>query len=230
MDDFLLLRDEDLVENPTPRVAVCLCLDTSGSMDCDGKIQELNAGIKEFFESIRSDETAMYAAEIAIVTFGDGGVKCIRDFSSLTVDPNAPVLGASGGTPMGEAVNLALDRLEERKDNYKQAGVDYYQPWLVLMSDGESNGSVTELSRAKNRTSTLIQSKKLTVFSIGVGQMADMECLSDFSKPKRKALRLKGLMFREFFEWLGKSVSLRSQSSPSESISLGAVDGWSTID
>ena len=27
-----LLRIQDLVNNPTPRVPICLCLDTSGSM------------------------------------------------------------------------------------------------------------------------------------------------------------------------------------------------------
>ena len=33
MDNNMLLRVEDLVNNPTPRVPICLCLDTSGSMD-----------------------------------------------------------------------------------------------------------------------------------------------------------------------------------------------------
>ena len=32
MDNNLLVRIEDLVNNPTPRVPICLCLDTSGSM------------------------------------------------------------------------------------------------------------------------------------------------------------------------------------------------------
>lgn len=32
MKDNYLIRLEDLVNNPTPRVPICLCLDTSGSM------------------------------------------------------------------------------------------------------------------------------------------------------------------------------------------------------
>ena len=32
MNDFNLLRKQDLVENPTARVPICLCLDTSFSM------------------------------------------------------------------------------------------------------------------------------------------------------------------------------------------------------
>ena len=38
-----LLRRKDLVENPTARVPVCLCLDVSGSMSGD-PINELNCG------------------------------------------------------------------------------------------------------------------------------------------------------------------------------------------
>ena len=30
MDNNMLLRVQDLVENPTARVPICLCLDTSG--------------------------------------------------------------------------------------------------------------------------------------------------------------------------------------------------------
>ena len=131
MDDNLLVRLEDLVNNPTARVPVCLCLDTSGSMDGD-PIDELNGGVRLFYEAIREDETAMYSAEISIVTFG-GDAQCIADFASLEIQPDAPLLTANGMTPMGEAVNIGLDLLERRKNEYKERGVDYYQPWLVLM-------------------------------------------------------------------------------------------------
>ena len=43
--DNNLLRREDLVNNPTARVPVCLCLDISGSMDGD-PIDELNKGVR----------------------------------------------------------------------------------------------------------------------------------------------------------------------------------------
>lgn len=126
MDNNLLVRLEDLVNNPTARVPVCLCLDTSGSMDGQ-PINELNEGVRLFYEAIKEDETALYSAEISIVTFGGNNAECIADFASLELQPNAPKLLASGMTPMGEAVNMALDLLERRKDEYKDRGVDYYQ-------------------------------------------------------------------------------------------------------
>lgn len=228
MKDNLLLRLEDLVNNPTARVPVCLCLDTSGSMDGQ-PIEELNEGVHLFYEAIKEDETALYSAEISIVTFG-GNAECIKDFSSLEIQPEAPKLSAYGMTPMGEAVNMALDLLEKRKEEYKDKGVDYYQPWLVLMTDGEPNGDAEELSKAINRTANLVNQKKLTVFPIGIGKDADMEVLAKFS-PKRSPLKLQGLKFKEFFAWLSKSVSKTSQSTPGETIKLDieGIKGWGDL-
>lgn len=222
-----VMRIEDLVDNPNPRVPVCLCLNTSDSMI--SWMDELNSGLRSFYKIINKDGVAKYFTEIAIVTFG-GEAKNITDFATLNLQPNAPTLIADGETPMGEAVNLALDMLEARKKDYQSKGVDYYQPWLVLMSDGAPNGDNYELERAIGRTCGAINDKKLTIFPIGIGDRADMAVLKRFS-PKREPLRLKGLCFREFFAWLSKSVSKTSQSTPGDKIELdvGGIKGWSTI-
>ena len=87
---------DDLASNPTPRVPVCLCLDTSGSM-MGSPINELNEGIKLFYDAIKDDEVALYSADIAIVTFGNGGVQIVRDFTGLSIDDSLPNLSANGG-------------------------------------------------------------------------------------------------------------------------------------
>ena len=229
MENNFILRKEDLVNNPTARVPVCLCLDISGSMDGD-PIDELNKGVRLFYDAINEDEVAAYSAEISIVTFGGTKAECLADFASLQLQPQPPVLSAYGMTPMGEAVNLGLDLLEKRKDEYKDAGVDYFQPWLVLMTDGQPNGDNREFSRAVNRTVELVNAKKLTVFPIGIGREADMNALAKFS-PKRPPLRLQGMKFKEFFQWLSKSVSKTSQSIPGESIKLDVegIQGWGEL-
>jgi uncharacterized protein YegL len=223
-----LLRIDDLVNNPTARVPVCLCLDTSGSMD-GTPINELNGGVKLFYDAIRDDEVAMYSAEIAIVTFG-GAEQLIEDFANIERQPNVPMFTANGGTPMGEAVNMALDCLEKRKQEYRDKGVDYFQPWLVLMTDGAPNGSKAELDRAISRTADMVNNKKLTIFPIGIGDDADMDVLAKFS-PKRTPLKLKGMNFKEFFQWLSQSVSRTSQSMPGEkqTIDKEELKGWAEL-
>ena len=247
-----LLRVQVLVNNPTTRVPICLCLDTSGSMgavegDCvetgetvfvDGKewnlvtggtcrLDELRKGIEQFYEEIRADEMAVYSAEICIVTFDDEA-KCVVDFANIERQEKLPDFVAKGNTAMGEGVNLALDCLEKRKQEYKDKGVDYYQPWLVLMTDGTPNGSKKEMERATQRISELTSTKKLTVFPIAIGDEADMNALQRLS-PERVPLKLQGLKFNKFFEWLSKSVSKTSQSLPGEAINLDPVSGWAEL-
>ena len=223
-----LLNLEDLENNPSSRVPVCLVLDTSGSMEGDS-INELNEGVRLFYDAVRSDETALYAAEISVVTFG-GHASCQAGFSTLEHQSEAPQFYAGGGTPMGEAMNMALDMLEKRKGEYKASGVDYYQPWIVLMTDGMPNGSPAELSRSIQRTCDMINERKLTIFPIGIGEDADMDVLARFS-PKRSPLKLQGLNFREFFAWLSASVSKVSQSAPGDKIQLDVdgIKGWAEL-
>jgi len=224
----LKLRMEDLVNNPTARVPICLCLDVSGSMYGD-PIDELNEGVRAFYQELRDDEVAQYAAEISIVTFG-GDAECIEDFANIERQTNIPDLEADGGTPMAEAVDMALDMLEARKQEYKDKGVDYYQPWLVMMTDGYPTSSNSDLQAAIDRTVDLVGNKKLTVFPIAVGDDADMDVLASFS-PKRRPLRLQGLMFKEFFVWLAQSVIQTSNSMPGEEIPLDieGLKGWASL-
>lgn len=226
MEYNLLMRNNDLLNNPTTRLPVCLCLDVSGSMD-GAPINELNQAVRLFYDEIRNDEIAVDSAEICIITFGSK-VECLADFATLAVQPYAPQLYANGLTLMGEAVNMALDFLDQRKSEYKAKGVDYYQPWLVLMTDGAPNGNASELDRAMGRTQQLVNQNKLTVFPLAIGAGADMNVLQQFS-PNHPTLKLNGLRFKEFFKWLSKSVSKVSQSSPGEVIDIFKnipIEGW----
>lgn len=227
MNEQALIEMEDLFENPTPRVPVALCLDCSGSMMGD-PILELNEGVKTFYQAINDDEIARFSAEICIVTFGP--VSLEADFATLDTRPQPPILSASGNTPMGEAVELAINSLERRKAAYKASGVDYYQPWLVLMTDGQPNGNNLVLQQQVARVAHMAETKKLTVFPIGIGSGANMDVLARFS-PGRSPLRLQGLKFSEFFSWLSKSVSRVSQSTPGDKVTLDVdgIRGWAEL-
>ena len=225
MSNELVVYAQELLENPTPRVPIVLCLDTSYSMD-GAPIRELANGVKLFYASVCADEIARYSAEIAIVTFGNQGVQRVADFGPVEGQPELNFV-AGENTPMGQAVCEALDSLENRKREYQKAGVDYYQPWLVLMTDGMPTDNVNE---AVNRVVDLVNAKKLSVFPIGIGDGADMNTLSSFS-PSRPPLRLIGLEFRKFFEWLSASVQRVSASTPGQSVPLDleGIKGWGEV-
>lgn len=91
------------MDNPSERVAVCLCLDVSGSMSDYNAIDELNYGIALFYEAVKNDEEALYAAEVCIVTFGGNDeAKCEVNFSTLSIQ----------GTPL--CLVLVVTHLWER--------------------------------------------------------------------------------------------------------------------
>lgn len=219
---------EDLVSNPSARIPVVIVADTSYSM-YGAPIKELNDGNALFYDTIKKDNYAYGAAEIATVTFG-GKARCLSYFKPVYNQPYPPHFDVDGDTPMGEAVNMALDMLNRRKEEYKRCGVSYYQPWMVLMTDGQPNGSAAELQRAKERVTQLVNDRKLTVIPVGIGPDADMNVLSEFS-PRLKPLRLKGLRFKDFFTWFSQSVSSVAQSQPGDMVSLDldSIKGWAEL-
>ncbi|MCX7735048.1 MAG: VWA domain-containing protein, partial [bacterium] len=127
---------EEAVEiaNPeNPHCPVLLLLDTSGSMSGE-KIQQLNEGIKIFKKQVQEDDIASKRVDVAVIAF-DSNVKVIHEFSSIE-DFEPQELEASGSTNMGEAILTGIDLVEKRKNQYKQKGIDYYRPWIVLITDG----------------------------------------------------------------------------------------------
>ncbi|QJC86487.1 VWA domain-containing protein [Cereibacter sphaeroides] len=201
---------------------MCLVLDTSASMT-GAPITELQEGVSTFFAQLLADDVAEYSAEVAVVTFG-GNVDMAVDFAAVTRQ-TVPSLTAGGMTPMGEAVETALELLHTRKEEYKRAGVDYYQPWLVIMTDGAPTDNISKASRLVD---DLVREKKLAVFAIGIGKDADMNELAKLSGG-RPPLKLKGLEFGQFFLWLSASVGRVSQSVPGNKVDLDPVAAWASV-
>lgn len=198
--------------NPHPRLPICLCVDTSSSM-LGHPIRELNSGMRHFYKSLSRNNETKYTADIAVVTFGCDGVRCIQEFAQIYEGISPPKLEADGMTPMGEAVNLSLDLIEQRRRNYLELNIRHYHSMLIIMADGKTKGNSDELIRAAERVRNFENQNKLFVIAIGVGNEADMHALSQFST-KVEPVKLKGLNFMSFFKWLIVSVEETAAGSP----------------
>ena len=213
-------EETEFVDNPEPRCAVVLAMDVSGSMGGQ-PIAELNAGLLELDKALRADKLASLRVELAMVTFGGSVIK--TDF--VAPDSFQPAtLVANGSTPMGAAVNESLDLLRKRKETYKKNGVDYFRPWLFLITDG---APTDQWEAAAKRAREEEERKGVSVYAIGV-QEADMQILARFSAA-RPPYKLQGLVFRDLFQWLSKSLSAVAQSRPGGQVALPAV-GWGQND
>lgn len=215
----------DFAPNPSQRAPVVLVIDTSGSM-AGSKIRELSSGLQAFHQTLKNDDTAALSVEVSLITFGPT-VQQIHDFSTA-FDFNLPKFEASGETPMGEALEFALTQLEARKCIYREHGIPYYRPWLVLITDGVP----TDLEKVAQVATALKKAEsksKLSTFLIGV-EGADMNILNQIAPPQRSPLMLKGLNFRELFLWLSASMQSISHSQGSQAdISLPSPAGWAKV-
>lgn len=212
----------DLIDNPSPRCACILVLDTSGSMSGD-PINQLNTGVTEFIQSVQNDDLAKYSVEVAILTAGSQIEEVMPFTVAKSIDYNSH-FEASGLTPLGGSVEQALRMLEERKDEYRKTGTPYYQPWMVLISDGAPTDSWKHIAA---KAKQLANEKKLVSLVVGVNN-ADMATLGEFSN--RPALKLQGLNFSDFFEWLSASMARVSNSgSTTSSVNLPPVNSWASI-
>jgi uncharacterized protein YegL len=244
--DQIPFPDPEFVDNPEPRCPCVLLLDTSGSMKDEKKvslaltpvqrltsdtasartvrpIDELNAGLVAFRNELMADELAVKRVEISLVTFGP--VRKLTDFQPPDVF-RPPTLNAEGDTPMGAAIEMAIEMIKERKSAYKQNGISYYRPWIFLISDGEPTDHwrhAAELIIAGE------QAKAFAFFAVGV-EGADFDVLSRLSV--RRPLRLDGLRFRDMFMWLSASLSSVSRSLPGDEVTFNnpaAPDGWASL-
>jgi uncharacterized protein YegL len=121
-------------ENPEPRCACVLVLDTSASMT-GAPIAALNQGLNTFKDTLSKDTVASKRVEIAIVTF-DSHARLLQDF--VTIEQlNPPAIA-----DLGRATDMSADQLWHLTSFTVERcvspnGVAYYQPWILVITDGD---------------------------------------------------------------------------------------------
>jgi uncharacterized protein YegL len=217
------LDDEltEFAENPDDRCPCILLLDTSASMKGE-PIEALNEGLRAFQQDLSKDDLAQRRVEVAIVTFGNGGVRMLQEFVKAS-DFEAPTLAAKGATPMGEAIELALDTLQKRKQQLREMGVRYYRPWVFLVTDG---APTDDWQAAAQQVHDEEEARALVFFAVGVGN-AKMDILAQISA--RRPVKLRELKFREMFLWVSSSQKRVSASNVGDKVLLPPLDDWSEI-
>jgi uncharacterized protein YegL len=211
----------EFATNPEPRCACVLLLDISGSMS-GAPIAALNEGLRAFAADISSDPLASQRVEVAIITFGNGGVRTEQGFLTAG-DFEPPTLKAGHSTPMGEAILRGLEMVDHRKADYKSNGIAYYRPWVFLITDGEPTDEWREAAAAVRAVE---QANGLAFFAVGT-KGANMDILRQIAV--RDPLRLDGLKFVELFLWLSQSQRGVSASKVGDQTALPAVTGWATV-
>jgi uncharacterized protein YegL len=230
MTDDRYDRLEQSIELAHPELMHCACLlvlDCSGSMAGE-KIKALNDGLRLFRAELDSDPDARKRVDIAVVAFGEA-VQTTEFQTAEHFIP--PLMIADGATPLGDALNKAMDLLEERKATYRRNGTDYLRPWIFLITDGEP----TDMKRGDalwnqvcNRVHRGEREGKFSFFAVAV-ESANLNILSQIAPPSRTPLQLRGYSFQKMFLWLSRSQQRVSTSRSGQQLALEAPSSWANI-
>ena len=211
----------DFADNSEPRCPCILLLDVSGSM-FGAPIKALNDGLHIFRDDLNKDGLTKKRVEVAIVTF-ESTVKVVQDF--VTADKfQPPTLEVGGATYMGAGIDKALDILQARKASYKANAINYYRPWIFMITDGSPSDNEV-VDRAAQRIRDEEARKKVAFFAVGV-EGVNMTRLSQIVV--RPPMKLTGLNFQEMFQWLSASMSGVSHSQLDEQVPL-QKPGWGSV-
>lgn len=108
---------------------IFILADTSGSMD-GMKIQALNKAIQEMIATLRNVEDIRGVFKVSIITFGNKVVT--QQYPTEVNEFVFEELTAGGKTPMGEAISVVTDIIEDREIVHSKD----FLPTIVLISDG----------------------------------------------------------------------------------------------
>lgn len=212
MSIYEQLEPGDFKKSTRKRLPICFCLDVSGSMiapttDNRTRMDELNDAFSKFIETMKNNPEVSASADIGIVTFG-GDVRIAQQFIPVSnLNHNSINVNMKSLTPLGEAIQLSLKLLEVRKNAYKQRGIKYYQPWLVVLTDGEPEGKNAKKSmeEAIAQTTKLEGDNKLVVFNVGIGADANLDELKKLSVKRKEPISVTETKLDELFTFLGAS-------------------------
>lgn len=202
-------------------VACVFLLDTSGSMSTNDAIGKLNAGLRTFKEQTINDATfdehTKACIDVALVSFGPE-VKVEQDFTPVS-EMIPPTLIANGGTPMGAAIEKALDMITTQKAKYNEYGTPYYRPWIFCITDGGPNDSYVA---AAQRLKLMESEKKVLGYCVGVENFDRNTMATIFDR--ERLFELENLDFPSLFKFVSSSLATvrNSDSSGSRTVEVEA--------
>jgi len=228
------MREIDYGNSVGQRTLCVLVVDSSGSMDEPvagtgrTRIQMLNEGIGKLHSELLNDETARNRVRLAVVIVGGP-----RDDADIMMDWTdaadfQPISFSAGGrTPLGKGMRIALQMIEQEKQNLKAAGIQYTRPWVMVMSDGAPTDEPSEWQMATAECRDAEKNKRCVIYPIGVddGDLNVLGQLSSMTPP----VKMSGAKFREFFVWLSSSLGAMSRSAPGQQAQLTSISPWASV-
>lgn len=216
----------EFIDNTEERCAVVLVLDKSASMAGE-RVRQLNEATAKFKRNLMEENTVARKIDVAVNEFNN--LARFHPFQNAKIW-QPPVIEPSGGTCLSYALDVALDAVQQRKDDYRMNGISYHRPWIVVLTDGyPEHDSEAELDAVGERIREAHEQRQCNLFFITCGE-ANGEAISlireKITPPGRPPKKTTEANFSELFDWLSNSMTAVSRSSPTDQIRLEDTSGW----
>lgn len=229
-------RYQCLEDEPCARLPVCFLVDQSYSMrvvnggtptgktiNRDGRtfnlvtggepprIDQLLVAMRNFVKEIADEPRAKAAVDLAVASFGDS-VTVVRDFAPVdSTTSNMSIVANDNATRLGMGVKVALQLLDRRKKEYKAQNVGYYQPQLVILTDGVASDPAV-CAEVADSVRTRMARKNLICLPFLIGDETDVGPLQLFGSAG-EFFRIAGSKLVPLFHYLSRSAIQVSSST-----------------
>lgn len=200
---------------------IFILADTSGSMEGE-KIQALNKAIQEMIVSLRNVNDIRGVFKVSIITFGGKNVT-VQQYPTDVNDIDVKELEASGLTPMGEAISVVTELIENREIIRSKD----YLPTVILISDGyptdypEGEGTTIDDYLEWKPIKAMQEgkrSKKCMRVALSVDSATDLNMLSAFLNNGSKPMEANDAVdIAKAFRWITmSSISRITSTNPND--------------
>ena len=188
---------------------VVLLLDTSSSMNAGGeqsKIAELDSAVRDMIKDFAHEEQLETEIQVSVITFGYNGVQLALPYTNAS-KVEMKKLEAQGNTPLGTALRMAKDMIEDKETTPSRA----YRPLVILCSDGAPNddweGPMDNFIKDG-------RSSKCDRMAMAIGSDANEAVLKRFIEGTENPLfyAKDASSMHKFFKFVTMSVATRSHS------------------
>lgn len=188
---------------------VVLLLDTSSSMNAGGeqsKIAELDSAVRDMIKDFAHEEQLETEIQVSVITFGYDGAKLALPYTNAS-KVEMKKLEAQGNTPMGTALRMAKDMIEDKETTPSRA----YRPLVILCSDGAPND---DWEAPMNNFIKDGRSSKCDRMAMAIGSDANEAVLKRFIEGTENPLfyAKDASSMHKFFKFVTMSVATRSHS------------------
>lgn len=169
------------------------------------KIEDINHMLRRFYEDILESDSACPRIEITLISC-DIPTRIIQQ-PSIVENFTMPTLNAKNDSNIIDGIKMAIEVVEGRKQYYREQGIPYKRPWIIIISNGECDAESIKnnLKQLVDFRDEAIYNKRYFIQSIAIDENADMNVL-DFVATN-KTIFMKDAKFLHFFRWLSGSLA-----------------------